>query len=344
MDKAFESFGEKAGGSIMDGSPDQTGAVDVAIDSPGKRRKSLSSGAGSFVAMVSDDCEWLESEIKSNQMLRGEIGNVNDRLIGVMNRQNAFQKEATMLVGQVSESLSTLDSSRIRHEKLADHQRNQMNELMSQAQKVIAQRQEINTEMKQQWALNSQFVDFEKWRQDVEREILTDRGSHRGFSEKVVNRHVESQVYLDRLKRSWLLRKSKTGIAPELFMGGNQMVGGAEIESQVARPGAGARDIESQYEWRGVDGAHEKGTGPTKPREKAYHFDHHAPTRDNHARTFGNPKSNIPPEKSPSPNNFGKISCDPPPTRESPTDIFRTNARPDKCESRTDGANPMVSA
>ena len=119
----------------MDGSPVQGGASDVAIDSPGKRRKSLSSGGGSFVSMVSGDCDWLESEIKSNQLLREEIGNINDRLVGVMNQQNAFQKEASMLVGQVSESLLTFDSSRIRHDKLADPQQIQMNDLMSQTQK-----------------------------------------------------------------------------------------------------------------------------------------------------------------------------------------------------------------
>ena len=42
---------------------------------------------------------------------------------------------------------------------------------------MIARCQETNTEMKQQWTLNSQFADFEKWRHDVEREILPDMGN-----------------------------------------------------------------------------------------------------------------------------------------------------------------------
>ena len=109
--------------------------------------------------------------------MRGEIGNISERLVGVVNQKNQFRKEASSLVSQESASLLTSGSSGIRHGKLDDEQQRQMNDLMSQTQKVISQRQDDNTDMKQhQWAMKSQFVGMQKWREDAESEILKDCG------------------------------------------------------------------------------------------------------------------------------------------------------------------------
>ena len=61
---------------------------------------------------------------------------------------------------------------------------------------MIAQCQETNTEMKQQWALNSQFPGCKKWRGDVELEILKGRGSQQVVSEKGATSNFESQSRL----------------------------------------------------------------------------------------------------------------------------------------------------
>ena len=176
--------------SLMDVAPDNSPAMsngaseNGATDSDVKRKRSLSSG-GSFVSLVNEDGERLEKEIWANRLMREELVIMNDRLNGVMNQQNVFQKEASTLVGQVSESLATLDNSRVRREKLAEAQRNQMNDLMVQTQQIITQCQQTNVEMKvNQQTLNAQFTEFEKWRRDVETEIITNKGSQQVFSEK----------------------------------------------------------------------------------------------------------------------------------------------------------------
>lgn len=168
MDQAFGSFAEKVGGCIMDGSP--VASESSVADAPVKRRRSLSlsSSSGSFVPVVGEGGDWLGREIKSNQVLRGEIGLVNERLNSVINQKNQFREEASTLVGQVSESLLTLGGARVRQEKLVADQQRQMHELLSQTQKVIALCQETNTETKQQCALNSQFVGMQQRRDDVE--------------------------------------------------------------------------------------------------------------------------------------------------------------------------------
>ena len=50
MGQAFESFGKRVGDCIMDGSP--VASDSSALDTPIKRRRSLSSGGGSFVYVV----------------------------------------------------------------------------------------------------------------------------------------------------------------------------------------------------------------------------------------------------------------------------------------------------
>ena len=69
---------------------------------------------------------------------------------GGVNRKNKFRKEANLLVSQVAESLATLNSSSVKHAKLADNQQHQMAELMRRKQKVIHHRHDANQEMKQQ--------------------------------------------------------------------------------------------------------------------------------------------------------------------------------------------------
>ena len=105
-------------------------------------------------------------------------------------------------MSHVSGSLLALGGSRIRHEKLAGDQQRQMNELMSHTQKAITQRQDANSDMEQQRVVNSQFVGMRKWREDVEREILKDRGSQQVFSDKVATSHIESPTHLNQVERS----------------------------------------------------------------------------------------------------------------------------------------------
>ena len=63
MDPSFESFGERVGACIMDGSPIESSV----IDTHGERRRSLSSGGGPFVSVAGEEYDWLESEINGNQ-------------------------------------------------------------------------------------------------------------------------------------------------------------------------------------------------------------------------------------------------------------------------------------
>ena len=122
---------------------------------------------------------------------------------------------------QVSESMLTLGSSRIRNGKPADDQQRQMNDLMIQTQKAISHRKDADTEMKQQKRpLNSQIVGVGKWREDLEGEILKSRGSQQVVSEKAATVHIASESYLRKLKTSWLIWKNETGVAPELVMAG----------------------------------------------------------------------------------------------------------------------------
>ena len=192
MGQSYESFEERVGDCIMDGSPSESSS----IDTPGKRMRSLSYGGGSFVSVVGEEYDWLEREIASNRMLRGEIGPTNDRLGGVISRKNQFRKAASTLASQVSESLMTLGGSRVLHGQLVADQQRQVRELLSQMQKEIAQCKDTNTEMKQQWAMKSQFVGMQKWREDVELEILKGRGSRQVCSEKAVSSHFEAQSHL----------------------------------------------------------------------------------------------------------------------------------------------------
>ena len=78
-----------------------------------------------------------------------------------------------MLVIQANESFLAMDGSRIKHEKLAEHQQRQMAKLLNRTQKVIDQCQTTNGEMKQkQWSLNVEFVRLGNWRTNVEEEMV----------------------------------------------------------------------------------------------------------------------------------------------------------------------------
>ena len=178
--------------------------------SPGKRRRSLSSGAGSFVS-VSDGSVLDEGEKQSvlNQLrdfqhlqIKSELGSLSARVHGVMDSQSQFQSEAKLLVTQVAESLATLDNSRIKQEKVAEHQQSQMENLMNQTQEVTQRCQETSQGMKQQqWELNSQFVDLNKWRKDVEQEFRQEKVDQQLLSERVNLSQSEAQGNLSHLRQ-----------------------------------------------------------------------------------------------------------------------------------------------
>ena len=60
---------------------------------------------------------------------------MNDRMSGVISRQNQFRKEASTLASQVSESLMTSGGPRVIKGKLVADQQRHVNELISQTQK-----------------------------------------------------------------------------------------------------------------------------------------------------------------------------------------------------------------
>ena len=96
-----------------------------------------------------------------------------------------FQNDASILAKQVSESLQTLDKSRVKNESVSTAQQNQMETLLTQTQSLIADRKSNSDEMKnQQRALNNEFVKLGEWRNKVERELLTSRGNQAGIDEK----------------------------------------------------------------------------------------------------------------------------------------------------------------
>ena len=212
-----------------------------------------------------------------------------------------FKKEASTLVCQVSESLLTLDGSRVQQEKLVADQQRQVNELLRQTQKVIAQCQETTTEMKQQqWALNAQFVGMQKWRGDVEQEILKDRGSQQVFSEKVVTSHVESQAHLDKVKKELCEMKeynrNRTGNVHGVS---TQMTDGAQIESRSDWPGnTGAPN------WPGNTGAP---NWPEKPGAHGKFRKHKILNQKRDNRTPPPEKNTLPPEKNTPPRSKRKL-------------------------------------
>ena len=53
-------------------------------DSHAKRRRPLPSGAPSFVSFVGSDSDWLGYEICDIQNTRAELGDINERLYGVI--------------------------------------------------------------------------------------------------------------------------------------------------------------------------------------------------------------------------------------------------------------------
>ena len=167
------------------------------------------------------------------------MGDLRARVHGVIELQSQFQAEAKRLVGQVAESLATLDNSRIKQEKLAGSQQSQMSNLMNQAQVVIQRCQETSQEMKeQQWELNSQFVDLNKWRKDGENEIRRERDNQHLLSERVSSSQNESQGNLNHLRQELSEMRQKNRQRTELGHGFDHgsmshVSGGAKTESQV---------------------------------------------------------------------------------------------------------------
>ena len=56
--------------------------------------------------------------------------------------------------------------------------------------------------------------------------------------------------------------------------------------------------IESRHDWPGITGAQGKEKRTLSKFQKAYAFEPHAPTREEHAAQFGKAKSAIPPRES----------------------------------------------
>ena len=208
--------------NLLENSPDgvrnSPEGSDNGSNSPGKRRRSLPSGAESFV-MVSDGSVVDEGGEQSvlNQLrdfqhlqLKSELESLSALVHGVMGSQCQFQSEAKLLVTQVAESLATLDNSRVQQEKVTRHQQSQMENLMNQTQEVIQRCQETSQEMKkQQWGLNSQFADLNKWKKDVEQEFVQERMDQRLLSERVNVSQNEAHGNLSQLRQELLEMRQK---------------------------------------------------------------------------------------------------------------------------------------
>ena len=63
MGKSFESFEERVGDCIMDGSP--VDSASSSIDTPVKSMRLLASGGGSFASVVGEEYDLLGREIKA---------------------------------------------------------------------------------------------------------------------------------------------------------------------------------------------------------------------------------------------------------------------------------------
>ena len=190
----MESLPDGEMGAISDSPADS-----VMSWAPIKRRtstpaQSLSPRDESFVSFGEEGEEVVGNEIRENSKLRTELKGLSEQVARIAVQNEGFQKDAGILVSQVSESLSTSDGSRLNSAKLDETQQKQMGNLLNQTQHVITQCQTTNGEMKQQqWALNSEFVKLKERRAKVEKEMVPNRDIHRVIKEKVNRVRDESQ-------------------------------------------------------------------------------------------------------------------------------------------------------
>lgn len=187
-------------GAISDSTGDS-----VTARAPVKRRistsaQSLSSRAESF-APFGEECEEVAGGGESGKFKVGKWATGIERTGSkIAIRNEGFQKDDGILGSLSSESLATLDGSRAKSEKLAEHQQLKMGNLLAQTKQVIIQRQTANGEMKQQqWALNSEFAKLEEWRIKVEKEMLFTRSNRKVIQEKASQVHDQSQSSVDAL-------------------------------------------------------------------------------------------------------------------------------------------------
>ena len=95
-------------------------SVSATSMSPVKRRRSgsaqsLVSQAGSFVSF-DEEGDYIESQIKETLKVRSDLNVLQEKVEQIASQGKCFQQEASILVKQVSESLQTLDESRVRNE------------------------------------------------------------------------------------------------------------------------------------------------------------------------------------------------------------------------------------
>ena len=164
--------------------------------SPVKRRRSMS--VQSLVSRNSFASVYEEGEI---QQLSQEMVMLRER-VDLMDVQNeGFQKDAVMLVKQVSESLGMLDGSRLKNEKRAEVQQQQMEALLTQTQGLIAQCQTTTAEMKQQQVtLNAEFDKLGEWETRVETELIVSKGTQEVLGKHLSHVQEQSQSSMGALR------------------------------------------------------------------------------------------------------------------------------------------------
>ena len=201
-----ESDNDQDTNAINDSPVSSVSSVSATSMIPIKRRRSgsaqsLVSRADSFVSFDEEGESVIGSQIRENTKVRGDLEVLQGKVGQIATQGECFQKDASILAKQVSESLHTLDKSRVKSESVATAQQNQMEVLLTQTKDLIAQRKHTNGEMKhQQRTLNTEFVKLGEWRNKVEVELLTSMGNQEGVEEKVNRAHDKSESNVGTLR------------------------------------------------------------------------------------------------------------------------------------------------
>ena len=307
--------------SAISDSPASSGGVKSG--STAKRRRSgsfqsLMSRADSFVSFDENGEDEVESQIRENSKLRNDLRELQGKVGQIALQSECFQKDASILVKQVSESLQISDDSRAKNGSVTAYQQTQMELLLVQTQNIITQRQTTNDEMKQQqYVLNSEFAKLDERRNKVEGELRTSMGTQEVIDQKANRVHGKTQSSMGVLREESYANLDE--IREELselgkynrnrtVHGANQpLFGGVKTESPEGMCKNGPDSI-----YREAGAPHLPSALASEKVSEQTKNESHAPTQhERHAPTLSRPNTEFTGQNSRPGNYFGQFTYPP---------------------------------